>query len=307
MDIDNNNKIFLSINKSEQSNTEKRLQKTLQRAGFSFSSQTIKDSNKPFKTNGAGKQNLVDDIDLGIQNSFCSVHFIEKKQSENQDGILLDEQHFNEARKKIEKDEKYKTFIWMPGKFDDSDADKNQLDFINRLQHHLSNNMILSRVPSAIQFVEDVRLILEQQPQKVYETEPTDVFLVCNQTDEKESARIQMMLSGILKLVKLIIIQDSDIDYEEYAAQQMNVSKLSVVYYKSASEWALPFVQQIWKKVGGAAAKSPILFITDADAADVISGGTKNFAAPRVSCFTLPCELVPLEIKVQFDAIKDKI
>lgn len=191
----------------------------------------------------------------------------------------------------------------MPGKFDDSDADNKQLDFINRLQHHLSNNMILSRVPSAIQFVEDVRLILEQQEKKVFDTNPADVFLIYNQTDDKDAERIQMMLSGILKLVKLVIVQDSDIDYEEFAAQQMDVSKLSVIYFKKASDWALPFAQQIWKKVGGASAKSPILFICDADAP---GSGTKDFIAPKVSSFKLPGELIPLEIKVQFDSLNEK-
>lgn len=283
----NKNKIFLSINnESEQSKLEKRLLVTLQRAGFGLSS----------KLDSADKT-----IEKAIQNSSCSIHFIGKKHFENSDGISMSEYHFNEARKRIERDENYKTFIWVPGKFDDSDADKKQRDFINRLQHHLSNNMILSRVPSAIQFVEDVRLILDQQEKKTYPTTPADVFLICNQTDEKESMRIQTMLSGILNFSKLVIAQDADIDYEEYAAQQMNVSRLSIVYYKNASDWALPFIQQIWKKVGGAAANSPVLFISDASAHE---NNIKKFTAPKVTSFNLPIELIPLEIKVQFDSLK---
>jgi hypothetical protein len=297
------NTVFLSLNRSEQSKNQQRLQVTLQRAGFSFSSNIANNYNDSTSTNEKNKGNDSENVELGMQNSFCSIHLIEKKQFEYRDGISISEYHFNEARKKIDNDENYKTFIWMPGKFDDSDADKRQLEFINRMQHHLSNNMILSRVPSAIQFVEDVRLILEQQTKKVFETEPTDVFLIYNQKDEKDAERIQMMLSGILKLEKLVIIQDADIDYEEYASQQMDVSKLSVIYYKNASDWALPFAQQIWKKVGGAAAKSPILFIGDAD---TINSDTKGFIAPRVSCYNLPCELIPLEIKVHFDSLNDK-
>ncbi len=297
------NKIFLSIGRSQQSNSEKRLLLTLQRAGFSFSNGTA------FVKPQAGKSGLEADIDDSeiinqeIKNSACSVHFIDKTFFEYKDGISMSEYHFNKARKRIEEDEKYKTFIWMPGRLDDSDADKRQLDFINRMQHHLSNNMILSRVPSAIQFVEDVRIILDQQSIKEYDTEPSDVFLICNQLDEKEASRIHLMLSGILKLVKLIIVQDSDFDYEEYASQQMNVSRLSVIYYKNAGEWALPFVQQIWKKAGGASAKSPILFIADADCN---TEEIKKFSAPRVSSMSLPSELIPLEIKVQFDAALEK-
>lgn len=289
------NKVFLSVN-TESSQIEKRLLRTLQRAGYVFSSVKT-----PVNGN-ADKSIESTDIQHAIEDSFCSVHFIGKQQLEDARGLQLAENHFNEARKKVEKDEGYKTFIWMPGSLDDSDAGKIQLDFINRMQHHLSNNMILSRVPSAIQFVEDVQLVLEQQIKKVYETEPAEVFLICNQTDEKEVARIQMMLSGILKLVKLLIIQDTDIDYEEYASQQMDVSKLSVIYYKNASDWAHPFVQQIWKKVGGAASKSPILYIRDAETTD---NEAKSFSAPRVTSFTLPGELIPLEIKVQYDSLKE--
>ena len=160
MDSGYTNKVFLSINKAKQSTAEKRLLKTLQRAGFSFSSYY----NASTELVGSDSGN----VDNEIENSYCSIHFIEKTHFEYKDGISMSEYHFNEARKKIEKDETFKTFIWMPGKLDDSDADKRQLDFINRLQHHLSKNMILSRVPSAIQFVEDVRLILEQQTKKVY-------------------------------------------------------------------------------------------------------------------------------------------
>jgi hypothetical protein len=289
-------KIFLSINNNNQSRLEKRLIVTLERAGFSLSDTSI-DLIKSTNDN-----NYKQRVEIEIQNSFCSVHFIGKKHFENSDGISLSEYHFNEAKKRIEKDEKFKTFIWMPGKLDDSDTDKQQMDFINRMQHHLSNNMILSRVPSAIQFVEDVRLILEQQEKKEYKTNPCDVFLIYNQTDEKDVSRIKLMLSGVLNLIQLNISPNSEIDYEEFASQQMNVSKLSVIYYKNAADWAYPFIQQIWKKVGGAAAKSPILFVCDAEASNQ---GIKKISMPNVTSFIIQNELIPLEIKMQFDSLGD--
>lgn len=291
------NSVFLSINQTNLSKLEKRLLLTLQRAGFIVSMDNT-------EATGNTIRQTPESVEINLRNSLCSIHFIGKKHFEDNDGISMSEYHFNEARKKIEKDENYKTFIWVPGKFDDSDADKKQQDFINRLQHHLSTNMILSRVSSAIQFVEDVRLILEQQPKKVYDTKPCDVFLVCSKIDEKEAQRIQTMFSGMLNITKLVIELDSDIDYEEYAAQQMNVSKLSVIYYKNAADWAHPFVQQIWKKVGGANSKSPILYISDAANQ---KGEAKKFNAPRVTNFTLPIELIPLEIKVQFDNLKAQL
>jgi hypothetical protein len=276
-------KIFLSINNNNQSRLEKRLIVTLERAGFSLSDTSI-DLIKSTNDN-----NYKQRVEIEIQNSFCSVHFIGKKHFENSDGISLSEY-------------KFKTFILMPCKLDDSDTDKQQMDFINRMQHHLSNNMILSRVPSAIQFVEDVRLILEQQEKKEYKTNPCDVFLIYNQTDEKDVSRIKLMLSGVLNLIQLNISPNSEIDYEEFASQQMNVSKLSVIYYKNAADWAYPFIQQIWKKVGGAAAKSPILFVCDAEASNQ---GIKKISMPNVTSFIIQNELIPLEIKMQFDSLGD--
>jgi hypothetical protein len=212
------------------------------------------------------------------------------------------EEFFSKGKNDSEIIENFRSFIWMPSTIDYTKADEKQKSFIERIQRELTPNMILSRAPSAIQFVEEVRQVLEQQAKKIYDTKPTDIFLICNETDEKDAKRIQSLLSGIVKMEKLVIVQDTGIDYEEFASQQMNVSRLSVVYYKGAVEWALPFAQQIWKKVGGAAAKSPILFISDTSAG---TNNVREFNAPNVSCFAMSSELIPLEIKVQFDSLSE--
>ncbi len=277
-------KIFLSNLKDDSLDESKKLPITLNRAGFIFD-----------ETNGTEDE---------ISKTICSVQIIGKTYTDIGSNMSLAEQHFNAVKKKVDSDDKYKSFIWLPGEVDYSDSDKKQLDFINRFQHHLSNNMILSRASSAVQFVEDIRLILEQQPKKVFDTHPTDVFLICNQVDEGEAIRVQKMLSDIIKMVKLTIVQDSDMDYEEYSAQQMNVSKLSVIYYNKGADWAIPFAQQIWKKVGGASSNTFILLIGDLNNP---SNEGKKFSAPKVNSTNVPHDLIPLEIKVQFDDLNKKI
>lgn len=271
-------KIFLSNIKELGLSESETLPVTLNRAGFVFD-----EKNKP---------------EDEIGKTICSVQIIGKTYTDMGNNMSLSEHHFNVVKKKVDSDEKYKSFIWLPGDVDYSDSDPKQQEFINRFQHHLSNNMILSRAPSAVQFVEDVRLILEQQPKKVFDTHPTDIFLICSQVDETEAIRVQKMLSDIIKMVKLTIVQDSDMDYEEYASQQMNVSKLSVIYYKKGADWAIPFAQQIWKKVGGASSTTTILLIGDLDNPE---NEGKKFSAPKVNSTTVPHDLIPLEIKVQFD------
>ncbi len=287
------NKIFLSTSIKNKSEEEKKLFTTFKRAGFEF-------SNNLLEVNDIDYFNVIDNQ---LLNSICSIHFIGEKKFEYINGISIDEYHFDKACEKINADENFKTFIWMPSEFNFSKLDNAQINFINKIQNHLSNNMTLSRVPHPIQFVEDVRLILEQEIVTKFNTEPTDIFLIYNQTDENAALKIDSMLSGIIKLTKLVIVQDSEINYEEFASQQMNVSKLSVIFYEKATDWALPFVQQIWKKVGGASSKSQILFIGD----DSVKSNNSNFSAPKVISVSVPHELIPLEIKVQFDKVNEQL
>lgn len=287
-------KIFLSSTKINENEEEIRLLKTLERAGFSFTNN--------FSLNDITSDNYFDKIDKELNNANCSIHFIGQDDFKFINNIAVDEYHFEKASQKIKEDEQFKTFIWMPSDIIFSKLSERKVNFINKIQNHLSGNMTLSRVSSSIQFVEDVRIVLEEATVQKYDTTPTDVFLIYNETDDKEVSQIENMLSGIIKFTKLKIVQDSDTDYEEFASQQMNVSKLSVIFYKDATDWALPFVQQIWKKVGGASSKSQLLFIGD----DSVKSNNANFSAPKVISVSIPSQLIALEIKVQFDKINEQ-
>jgi hypothetical protein len=266
--------IFLSNIHEESLHETKRLPITLNRAGFVFSDEHT------------------------IENTLCSVQFIGKSYNNSSANLSESEQHFESIKNHCLKNTSYKSFIWLPSTIDYSSSDKNQLKFINKIENSLTNNMILSRAASTVQFVEDIKLILEQQPKKKFDTTPTDVFIIASQIDENDLIQIQKMLSGIIKTIKLTIVQDSDTDYEEYASQQMSVSKLSVIYFKNNSAWALSFAQQIWKKIGGASSNTSILLIGDLDNPE---NNNKQFNAPKVISMCVPNALIPLEIKIQFD------
>jgi hypothetical protein len=277
------NKIFLSINRNETSSYGKMLSGTLSRAGFAFT-----ESHDP---------------DVDLDSAACSVHLIGKSYEQTVNDLSASAYHFKIARQKAEKDKGFKTFIWLPETLDLSDADERQLEFISYLEHALLDSMVLSKVPSAIQFVEDIKLVLEERPVKKYDTRPAEIFLIYNQRDEKEAERILILLSGILKVEKVCIRQNSGLDHEEFSAQQMQVSRMTVIYHKSAEDWAYPFTQQIWKKSGGASSTSPMLYISEPDS----GSSNKPFIAPQVSSFVIPHQLIPLEIKVQFDSLKSKV
>jgi hypothetical protein len=160
--------------------------------------------------------------------------------------------------------------------------------------------MVFSNAASAIQLTDDIRSLMEFKEQVTFDLNSTDIFLISNQLDENEANEIIDMLSDIVPVEKLNIIQDSDVDYSELCKQQISKSKLAVIYFKESADWALPFAQQVWKKIGGATTHTPILLIGDEDPD---TNSNKKFNAPKVISMIVAGELIPLEIKVNYDKV----
>jgi hypothetical protein len=177
-----------------------------------------------------------------------------------------------------------------------------QFDFINEVRNNITKNMVFSNAHSALQLVDDLRSLMDVQMETVFDVSATDIFLISNQLDENEANEIIDMLSDIVPVEKLSIIQDSDMDYSEYCSQQIGKSKLAVVYFKESAEWALPFAQQVWKKIGGASSHTPILLIGDEDPD---TNCNKKLKVPKVISLIVAGELIPLEIKVQYDKVTE--
>jgi hypothetical protein len=236
-----------------------------------------------------------------LSNSNCSIHILFPQFGPLSDsGISAAKQQFFEAKKKLESDPSFKIFVWLPPSTDMSQVESSQLDFINEVKNNIQKNMVFSNAPSAIQLTDDIRSLLEVKEQVTFDLNSTDIFLISNQLDENEANEIIDMLSDIVPVEKLNIIQDSDIDYSELCKQQISKSKLAVIYFKESGDWALPFAQQVWKKIGGATTHTPILLIGDEDPDTNLN---KKFAAPKVISLIVSGELIPLEIKVNYDKV----
>jgi hypothetical protein len=243
-----------------------------------------------------------------INRSNCSVHILSRdygKTLESDPTVSLAKFQFNEAKKKLASDpENFKIFIWYPPEVLSAVKDPRQEEFINEIRNSISQNMVFTNISSPIQLVDDIRSMLVTEEKTKFDIKSTEVFLVFNELDEGEADGIIDMLSDIVDVEKLNIVQDSDMDYSEFCSQQIGKSKLAVVYFKETADWALPFAQQIWKKVGGASSHTPILLIGDEDP-DV--NLNKKFIAPKVISLIVAGELIPLEIKVNYDkAIEGK-
>jgi hypothetical protein len=211
------------------------------------------------------------------------------------------EHQFNKVIEQCKSYSNFKLFVWYPPHLAKNLPDEKQILFINNIRNSLGKNMVFTNVSSPIEFVEDIRTSFEELESKTYDLKNTEVFLINNQLDDAEAEEVADMLADVVSAEKLSIVQDSDIDYSELCAQQIKKSKLAVVYFKISSDWAIPFAQEIWKKVGGADTKTPILLIGDSDPdynKDV------RLKAPKVICMIVDGILIPLEIKVQYDKVK---
>ena len=291
-------KVFLpwATSAMEQQRTE--LYHTLLKAGM----EVLQHKNIP-----ADEQAFKQETASLLEQSLCSVHLLSNtygKTLPSDASTSVAKYQYLLARNKIAVNSSFKLFLWYPHSLLSEPKEILQESFINEIRYGIQNNMIFSTAASPIQLANDIRNIMATEKITRFDVKETEIFLMFNQLDESEAGEVLDMLSDIVSVEKLNIIQDSDMDYSEMCFQQIGKSKLAVVYFKETCDWALPFVQQVWKKVGGASTNTPILLIGDEDP-DINKG--KSFKAPKVVSLIVSGELIPLEIKMQYDKVVETI
>ena len=194
----------------------------------------------------------------------------------------------------------FKQFIWQCPVDYSKDIEPAQQEFINDIRNNITSNMIFTNVSTPMQLVDDIRASLAVKEKPIVEVNATEIFLIGNQLDDEDTKEITDLLNDVVLVESLIISQDRDEDYGEKVVQQIKKSKLAVIYFKEASDWALPFIQQIWKMIGGASSNTPVLLIGD----DAIEANRdKQFNAPKAISKIVAKDLIALEIKATYDKV----
>lgn len=294
MPPESNVTVFLAQGSQEQAALRNEMSSVLQRAGM-----TVVPSEEYLEP-----ESVLSGIQSQLNVSNCSLHIIFPQYGPStNEGVSIAKVQFMAAKAHLVSNPNFKIFVWLPPTTDILNIEPAQLSFINEVKNNISKNMVFSNAVSPIQLVDDIRSLMETKEIVEFDLNTTDIFLMSNQLDEGEANEIIDMLSDIVPVEKLNIIQDSDTDYSELCKQQIPKSKLAVIYFKESGDWALPFAQQVWKKIGGATAHTPILLIGDTDP-DTNMG--KKFNAPKVISLIIEGTLIPLEIKVQYDKVTTK-
>jgi hypothetical protein len=238
-----------------------------------------------------------------LSRCMCSLHMLSGefgRRFESDDEVSFPQYQFMEVKKRLDSDKDFNSFVWMTS--DNLAVKPAQQDFIKYVRNNITKNMMFSNTPGPMQLVDDIRIVMMKQDAKVYDSKDTDIFFIFNEQDEQEARIITDQLSLEYPVEIMNIMPDSEDQYRGISSQQIPKSKLAVVYFKYAADWALPFIKQMWKEVGGASSPTPMFLVGDDDPK---SNMARYFKAPKVVSSIIPKETIPAEVKKVYTAVID--
>lgn len=189
----------------------------------------------------------------------------------------------------------FKVFIWNP-----LYEAGHESPYIKDIRRDIVENTIFCDKHSAIVFVEDLRTIMNVKQQAASKHETADIFFMYNEIDGDTAVDIYNMLKDVQSVIKLPISMSGDLDYNSFIREQLEHSKLGVIYYNYAGDWSVPFARQIWKDSGGNSSKTPLLIVGNIEHADRKDQGVFK----DIMACTVDEQLrIPLDIKVFLDKI----
>ena len=237
-----------------------------------------------------------------IQKCVCSLHMLSGefgRRFESDEEISFPQYQFLEAKKKIDATADFNVFVWQLPQNSVSMKPAQQ-NFIKHIRNNITRNMMFSNSQGPMQLVDDMRVVMMKQDATVYDSKDTDIFFIFNQQDEADANIIIDKLSLEFPVETMNILPDGEDSYREMSTQQIPKSKLAVVYFKYAADWALPFIKQIWKQVGGASSPTPMFLVGEDNPQSNLA---RNFKAPRVTSSIIPKETIPAEVKREYSKL----
>jgi hypothetical protein len=236
-------------------------------------------------------------VEEDLKKCVCSLHMLSGefgRRFESDEEMSFPQYQFLEAKKRIETSAfNFNVFVWQMPESSKS-VKPSQQEFIKYIRNNITRNMMFSNSHGPMQLVDDMRVVIMKHDAKVYDSKDTDIFFIFNQQDELEARNIVDELSMEYPVETMNILPEGEESYREMSTQQIPKSKLAVVYFKYAADWALPFIKQIWKQVGGASSPTPMFLIGEDKPQSNLA---RNFKAPRVISSIVPKETVSDEVK----------
>lgn len=280
--------VFLAWTSNDLKAKREEMALILTRAGF----QVIPNSDCP-----SSDDEFKNRVALNLEKADCSLHLLSGefgRRFEEEDNVSYPMYQFESAKRKSAADRsKFNTFIWYL-----EDASRSvkpqQEEFINNIRNYITPNMTFTNSFSPMQLVEDMRSMLIVEKLSVQETRDTDIFFIFNKQDATDAYPLTDLISRDYTVEVMNILPGGEEQYREMSTQQIPKSKMAVVYFRYGADWALPFIKQVWKEVGGASSPTPMMLIGEDDPQTNMA---RIFKAPKVSSTIVSKEEVPEEVK----------
>jgi hypothetical protein len=280
--------IFLAWTSAELKAQREEIALVLQKAGFNV---------LPSTDCPAVDEEFKSKVSEYLQKCSCSLHILGNefgRRFEEDNEVSFPQYQLNEVKKiQAPAASEFQCFIWNvnnPAK----PVNAAQQEFLRSIRNNITRNMMFSNSLGAMQLVDDIRVVMMKEDVALFDSKDTDIFFIFNQQDESDAGRITDLISEHYPIETLNIMPDGDESYREKSAQQIPKSKLAVVYFKYAADWAIPFVKQIWKEIGGASSPTQLMLVGENDPA---SNASRVFKAPKVVSSIVSKEEVPEEVK----------
>ena len=240
-----------------------------------------------------------------ISRCTCSLHILSGeygRRFEADDEVSYPKYQFEEARKlSQDSNSNFNTFIWLAPNTEQQ-VKPAQAEFIKYVRNTITTNMTLSNSLGPMQLVDDIRAMTMQKVSKELDIKDTDIFFIFNQQDEQDAMAITDRISAEYPVELMNILPDGEEEYREKSTQQIPKSKLAVIYFKYSADWALPFIKQVWKQIGGASSPTPLLLVGEDDPQSNLA---RYFKAPKVVSSIVPKGTVPEEVKKVYVKVID--
>jgi hypothetical protein len=245
-------------------------------------------------------------VDKNLEKATCSLHILSGefgRRFEEEDDVSYPMHQFEKAKQKSsEPNSKFQTFIWHVEDTAKS-AKPQQVEFINNIRNYITSNMTFTNAFSPMQLVEDMRSLLIVEKQSELDTKDTDIFFIFNKQDAKDAYPLTDLISQEYAIEVMNILPGGEEKYREQSAQQIPKSKLAVVYFRFGANWALPFIKQVWKEVGGASSPTTMMLVGEDDPQTNMA---RIFKAPKVVSAVVPKGEIPTEVKKAYNKVTDK-
>ncbi len=178
-----------------------------------------------------------------------------------------------------------------------------QQDFIVSVQNGLTPEVMFSTVSNPAQFIDETRAFLETEAAPKAPPKEYDIAFISNVNDAADCYELVEKLEKEfkLKLTTLTVVPENEVDYKAQGADMVRRSKLAIVFFKDAADWAISYVKMVWKHIGGASANTPFLLIGEDEPR---RNRFLNFKAPQVKLEVVKKEEVLARIQELFTEVQ---